>query len=134
MTTIREKSTAALAEALHHLGIACSPFRGSVVVSPSGASPLDRVVLSCETGYHRPAAEALAASPTLARRLDFATAWDEAVAALPEGSWLSLDFDAAGCKASAYPPSMVAMVKAGRGPTPTDALVALAEALREAQR
>ena len=48
-----------LAKALHLRGIACSPFRGSVVVSPSGASPLERVVLSCEPGYHRPAAEAL---------------------------------------------------------------------------
>jgi len=135
MTTIREKSTAALAEALHHLGIACSPFRGSVVVSPSGASPLDRVVLSCETGYHRPAAEALAASPTLARRLDFATAWDEAVAALPDGwlmrgvAWESFNLK---WSANAGPISY-------RGTTcyaddPTEALVALTEALREAQR
>ena len=48
-----------IARALHLRGIACSPFRGSVVVSPSGASPLDRVVPSCEPGYHRPAAESI---------------------------------------------------------------------------
>ena len=114
MTTIREKSTAALAEAL---------FAADHEFSEFGAA-----------GTEQAASMLLAASPTIASRLDFATAWDEAVAALPEGSWLSLDFDAAGCKASAYPPSMVAMVKAGRGPTPTDALVALTEKLREAQR
>ena len=111
-----------------------------MVVSPSGASPLDRVVLSCETGYHRPAAEALAASPTLARRLDFATAWDEAVAALPGCGHITLGWHhtlshergeavwfAEGhgdCWDNVY----------GYGPTPTDALVALAEALLERAR
>ena len=140
MTTIREKSTAALAEALHHLGIACSPFRGSVVVSPSGASPLDRVVLSCETGYHRPAAEALAASPTLARRLDFATAWDEAVAALPEGWRMDMyrHPDGTTVVRALFPqPERIEGWYTGAGAeasTPTDALIALTEALRERAR
>ena len=51
-----------VARALHFRGIACSPFRGSGVVSPSGASPLDRVVLTCQPGYHLPAADALIAA------------------------------------------------------------------------
>lgn len=118
--TIRDQSTRTLAEALA-LGLRGDPTPGY------------RHTPRTDRQYEALADRILAASPTLARRLDLGTAWDEAVAALPEGSWLSLDFDAAGCKASAYPPSMVAMVKAGRGPTPTDALVALTAALRERQ-
>jgi hypothetical protein len=52
----------ALAKALHEAHVDCSRFAGSVVVSPSGASPLDRVVLTCQPGHHMRAAAAILAA------------------------------------------------------------------------
>ena len=82
---IRDEAVKVLAEALHEARIGCSPFAGTVMVSPSGASTLERVAMPpCGPIYHRHDGEHLLdASPTLARRLAFGTAWDAAVAALP---------------------------------------------------
>lgn len=55
-------SVEALARALHESRVGCSNLAGSVVVSPSGASPLDRVVLTCQPGHHTRAATAILAA------------------------------------------------------------------------
>lgn len=79
----------------------------------------------------------LSASPTLARRIALGTAWDAAVAALPEGWRMQAVYMAAEsidderwC-ATAYGPEDLEWVdpKRGYGPTPELALAALAAKL-----
>lgn len=121
MTTIRERSTAALAEALTGYGGASDPMDVTLVTQH--------------------ARSILVASPTLARRLDLGTAWDEAVAALPEGwdinvLWGTTTEDRWGAHAGPFPAVAGAYhdSETAGGDTPTEALVALAEALRERAR
>lgn len=118
MTTIRERSTAALAEALHascEAQWAIKASRGVTEMTLHGPDAHDTRSI-------------LAASPTLARRLDFATAWEMAEAALPdEDLMLSLFTDTGQYEATDGRTR-------GYGPTPTDALLALAEKLKEATR
>lgn len=79
------------------------------------------------------ALDALRENPTLARRLRLGTALDLAVAALPEG-WvlkeLRLHDDVSGWGAEAFNTTGVGRYRhMGYGPTPTAALLALAEKL-----
>lgn len=133
MTTyIRAESVALLAEALH----ASCEAEWDI----KAARGVTEMTLHFPDAHRDRAADILAASPTLARRLDLGTAWDEAVAALPEwagGPVLCPDMFDSVWHASALDrriASSQAVDVTANGPTPTEALVALAEALREDQR
>lgn len=122
-TDIRAESVALLAAAVHLFlsdasGLGCR--HGIAVQYDDGIRDRD----DCEAL----AAEYIAASPTLARRLDLATAWEMAEAALPdEDLMLSLFTDTGQYEATDGRTR-------GYGPTPTEALLALAEKLKEATR
>ena len=112
---IRDESIRTLAEALHH-------YSGSVPA----------VAVGMAEGI-------LVASPTLATDLDLGTAWRMAQAALPDG-WVfkALTYwrDDDSWQAQAMDRRMRNLddFRHGSGPTPTEALVALAAALRERAR
>lgn len=113
MSTIRDESTRTLAEALGY---------GDPVVAAEMATGI------------------LAASPTLAADLDFATAWRMAKEALPGGyggpvlypqrfvGWYATALD------ERIASSSLAADFSADGPTPTEALVALTAALRDRAR
>ena len=128
MTDIRERSTAALAEADHAVDYPTVAWKRC----QAKGDHIDR------------ARKMLAASPTLAADLDLAIAWREAVAALPEGwhgpsvaqNWLGRWYAYVYQHSEFAPddPEISAHVSAEDHATPTEALVALAEALRERAR
>ena len=118
MTTIRERSTAALAEAL---GDVCA----------------DAMCMGARS-HMTQVRDAIDYSPTVARRLDFATAWDESVAECKRLGFKGPDL----MHHEDYTGRLSWIADAGYAPegvrewgaTPTDALVALTEALRERAR
>ena len=124
--TIRDQSTRTLAEALA-LGLRGDPTPGY------------RHTPRTDRQYEALADRILAASPTLARRLDLGTAWDDAVAALPEGYAGPVLYPRLSglWHATAADTRFAVALRAddlnAEGPTPTDALVALTAALRERQ-
>lgn len=119
MTTIRERFTAALRDDIRSaISNAYYENRGKGQTMETAADAAADAVLAI-----------------IARRLDFATAWDDAVAALPE-VW-SLNVTAMrGRPFVAEAWNVHTFTKAGEffADTPTDALVALTEALRERAR
>lgn len=126
MSTIRDESTRTLAEAL--------------VEDRSLRSLSNRVGRLNRVWYERMAAELLAASPTLAADLDLGTAWRMAQAALPEGYAGPVlyprlpDLWHATAADMRFAVALRADDLSATGPTPTEALVALAAALRERAR
>lgn len=131
--TIRDQSTRTLGEALA-LGLRGDPTPGY------------RHTPRTDRQYEALAERILAASPTVARRLDFATAWDESVAECKRLGWvfdgLSDLSDRSDWGAYAYEPMTEdgtsheagQQTEEGHGPDETAALVALTAALRDRAR
>ena len=123
MTTTPDPTTALLAEALDSLWYGDEPASVALLTDDGGV-----VVAS---GYA--IAEGLLHHPALRAALELGIAWQRAEAALPEG-WvlkeLRLHDDVSGWGAEAFNTTGVGRYRhMGYGPTPTAALLALAEKL-----
>lgn len=125
-TDIRAVAAALLAEALH-------TANGSGCLHEDGYGGTGWV--QCD----KDASWTIECSPVLARRLAFATAWEMAEAALPEGwainvVWGTVTSERWGVNAGPFPAEPGYIGVTAGGDTPTAALLTLVVKLREATR